>query len=264
MNVVRKIRLCSIPMLLAVFLLAIPLQCVADAQYKADQEAKDLNVAERADAAYADKQYSKAMESYRVLAQKGDFFSQYRMSFMNLQGEGVLVNYPEAFAWAVLAAESQDQQLQTYFNEVKTRVPEGERDAAQALTEKYLQRYGRMALAIEGRRKADRQLRNCTGSRLGTRCDEVYAMQMPRFWTISPGEGDGVDGGSAAPSGSISAGQSGVGGAVRDAEHYAELREAREQLDLYISGNTGTVELGELELIEPDEQQVPAKDAQER
>lgn len=240
--------------LLIALLWVLPGFCGADAQYKADQETRDQKVAEQADAAYADKQYQEAMESYRKLARKGDTFSQYRMSFMNLQGEGVLVNLPEAFAWAVLAAESQNEQLQKYFEEVKALVPEEQRDDAQKLSETYLHRWGRMALAIEARKKADKQLRICTGSRLGTRCDEVYAMQMPRFWKISPGAGDGTDGGSAAPSGSASVSSTGSGGAERDAEHYAELREQRKQLDLYISGNTGTVELGELELVEPEEQ----------
>ncbi|HET6564458.1 MAG TPA: hypothetical protein VFG52_03510 [Xanthomonadales bacterium] len=254
------------PILVSLFagllLAALPLLGLADAQYEANQKTKDQKIAEKADAAYANKQFSKAMDGYTRLAEKGDFFSQYRLSFMNLQGEGVAVNYPEAFAWAVLAAESQDEKLQTYFNEVKALVPESERDEAQQMAEKYLQRWGRMALAIEGRRQADQQLRNCTGSRLGTRCDEVYAMQMPKFWTISPGEGDGVDGGSSAPSGSISAAQTGAGGAVRDAEHYAELREARDQLDLYISNNAGTVEIGELEVIEPEQETKPADNSE--
>lgn len=240
--------------LLIAVLLVLPGFCAADAQYKAEQKTRDQKIAEQADAAYADKRYREAMESYRKLAKKGDPFSQYRMSFMNLQGEGVLVNFPEAFAWAVLAAESQNEQLQKYFDEVKALVPEEQRDEAQVLAENYLHRWGRMALAIQARKKADQQLRNCTGSRLGTRCDEVYAMQMPRFWQVNPGAGDGTDGGSAAPSGSISAAPMGSGGAERDAEHYAELREQRDQLDLYISGNAGTVELGELELVEPEEQ----------
>ena len=235
-------------------LLFLPGLCAADAQYEADQKSKAGKIAEQADAAYADKQYQEAMENYRELAQKGDAFSQYRMSYMNLVGEGVLVNYLEAFAWAVLAAESQDEKLQKYFSEVKALVPEEQRDKAQGLAENYLQRWGRMTLAIEGRKRADQQLRNCTGSRLGTRCDEVYAEQMPKFWKISPGAGDGTDGGSAAPSGSVSAAISGSGGAERDAEHSAEVREQRQQLDLYISGNTGTVELVELEQDQPDEQ----------
>lgn len=241
-----------IPLFMMLALLVMPLSGAADAQYEADQKSKSQKIAAKADAAYADKDYRKALNYYAELAEKGDFFSQYRMSYMNLQGEGVSASYPEAFAWAVLAAESQDAQLQAYFEEVKALVPESERDEAQRLAEKYLSRYGRMALAIEGRRKADQQLRNCTGSRLGTRCDEVYAMQMPKFWKISPGVGDGTDGGSAAPSGSVSAAAAGSGGAVRDAEHYAELREARDQLDLYISDHAGTVEIGELEVIEPE------------
>ncbi len=212
---------------------------------------KDTQIAEQADAAYAQKNYAEAMESYGLLARKGDAFSQYRVSYMHLLGEGVDIDYPEAFAWAVLAAESQNEQLHTYFTEVQERVPPGQRDAAQALAEDYLHRWGRLQLAIEGRKKADQQLRNCTGSRLGTRCEEVYARQMPKFWKISPGAGDGTDGGGAAPSGSVSGMAIGSGGETRDGEHYAELREARDQLDQYITNNAGSVELGDFEVIEP-------------
>ena len=219
----------------------------------ADDKSKDELTAEGADAGYDQREYRKALASYMVLARKGDPFSQYRISYMHLQGEGVKVDYSEAFAWAVLAAESGDEKLGSYFEEVKRLVPDDQQDEAQSLAEDYMYRWGRMALAIEARRKADKQLRNCTGSRLGTRCDEVYALEMPKFWKISPGDGSGADGGGAAPSGSVSGMATGAGGEVRDAEHYAEVREARDQLDQYISNKAGTVELGELKVIEPND-----------
>jgi tetratricopeptide (TPR) repeat protein len=244
MSIVRLIK----PFAFAL-LLAMP------AVSSAEPSNKDAQTAERADAAYAEKQYARAMDEYRKLARKGDSFSQYRMSYMHLQGEGVSVAYPEAFAWAVLAAESKNERLETYLSEVKARVPAEHREAAQELAEDYLQRWGRMTLAIQALRKADKQLRNCTGSRLGTRCEEVYAIQMPKFWTINPAdEPMGVS----AASGTLSGMPSGIGGDVRDAEHYAELREARAQLEHYISNNAGTVELGELQVIEPEEGVKPA------
>ena len=48
------------------------------------------------------------------------------------------------------------------------------------------------------------ELRECTGSRLGTRCEEVYAAQMPKFRGINPGNGSDNVGGSASRSGSRS------------------------------------------------------------
>jgi len=236
------------PRFFPLVLITLALAFVLPIAVSADAKDKDQKTAEQADAAYEQKKYSRAMKGYEQLARKGDSFSQYRLSYMNLLGEGVDINYPEAFAWAVLAAESKDEQLEKYFNEVKARVPEDQHDQAQKLAEDYLYRWGRMALAIEARRKADEQLRSCTGSRLGTRCDEVYALQMPKFWKINPGD---EPAGATAASGSVSESPTGSGGATRDAEHYAELREARDQLDQYISNNAGTVELGEFEVIEP-------------
>jgi TPR repeat protein len=55
--------------------------------------------------------YSSARKQHLRLAKKGDPFSQYRSSYMHLQGEGVEPDYPIAFAWAVLAAESGDPRL---------------------------------------------------------------------------------------------------------------------------------------------------------
>jgi tetratricopeptide (TPR) repeat protein len=254
MNILRFSKLFLVVFIMLMLALATP------ATLFAVTKDKDQKTAEQADAAYAQKKYSRALKGYQQLARKGDAFSQYRLSYMNLQGEGVDVDYPEAFAWAVLAAESKDEQLEKYYNEVKALVPEDQRDKAQELAEDYLSRWGRMALAIEARRKADEQLRSCTGSRLGTRCDEVYALQMPKFWKINPGD---EPAGATAASGSVSESPTGSGGATRDAEHYAELREARDQLDRYISNNAGTVELGEFEVIEPAADSSAADEAQQ-
>lgn len=254
MNILRFPNFSLVALSMLVLAFTMPVNVFADAKNK------DQKTAEQADAAYEQKKYSRAMKGYQQLARKGDTFSQYRLSYMHLMGEGVDVDYPEAFAWAVLAAESKDEQLEKYYNEVKDRVPEDQRDKAQKLAEDYLHRWGRMALAIEARRKADEQLRSCTGSRLGTRCDEVYALQMPKFWKINPGD---EPAGATAASGSVSESPTGSGGATRDAEHYAELRDARDQLDQYISNNAGTVELGEFEVIEPAEESSTTDDAQQ-
>ena len=219
----------------------------------AEPKSHDERTAERADALYEQGKFTDALDSYLQLARKGDPFSQYRASYMNLLGEGTHIDYPEAFAWAVLAAENDNPQLQQYYTEVRDRVPESQHDEAQARAEEYMGQWGKLALAIEASKKADRKMRGCTGSRLGTRCDEVYAVQMPKFWAISPGVGDGTDGGSASPSGSVSAAQTGAGGEQRDAEYFAQLREQKRQLDRYISEQSGHVEIGELEVIEDGE-----------
>ena len=178
------------------------LATVASADKRSDTA--DQRAAAEADALYAEGNYSKAYDKYLRLAKKGDTFSQYRSSYMSLMGEGTDVNYPAAFGWAVVAAESGDDNLFRYLQEVKALVPADQYEAAEVAAREYTEQWGTIALAVEARREADRKLRECTGSRLGTRCDEVYAMQMPKFWSIAPGAGDGTDGGSGAPSGSSS------------------------------------------------------------
>ncbi|MEJ8568001.1 hypothetical protein [Elongatibacter sediminis] len=214
-------------------------------------EDADQRAAARADADYAEGDHHRAFRQYVRLAKKGDPFSQYRASYMYLMGEGVEQDLVNAFAWAVLAAESEAPQLETYLGEVKDRIPVDQRETAQKRAENYLRQWGRVALAVEARRKADRQMRSCTGSRLGTRCDEVYAVQMPKFWSTNPGTGNGADGGSAAPSGSVSGAVDGGGGAVRDAGHYRELRDYAARLDRFIEQEAGNVELREFEVLEP-------------
>jgi hypothetical protein len=66
-----------------------------------------------------------------------------------------------------------------------------------------------------------------------------------------PGCQWGADGGSAAPSGSISSFVQGAGGEERDAGYYRELRQYTSALEQYIQQNSGTVEIGEFEVIEP-------------
>lgn len=223
-------------------------------------ENADQRAAARADEAYAAGSYATALKQYLRLAKKGDPFSQYRSSYMHLKGEGVEPDYPIAFAWAVLAAESGDPQLASYLGEVKALVPIDLRDEAQRQAEAYLREWGRVALAIEARRKVDRELRNCTGSRLGTRCEEVYAMQMPKFWSVRPGDGSGDDGGGAARSGTVSSAMAGAGGEVRDAAHYEELRAYSAELDRFIEQNAGNVELGEFKVIEEESEGASIQD----
>ena len=194
----------------------------------------DQRSAARADRLYEEHQFGSAYKTYLQLAKKGDPFSQYRASYMNLEGEGVQKDLVQAYGWAVLAAESRIPDLVKYQAEVAAAVPSDQLAAAHETALAYSRECGKVALAIAATDKAKRTLRDCTGSRIGTRCEEVYAVQMPKFWSISPGAGDGSDGGSAAPSGSISVPGGGAGGETRDGQYYAELREYTAVLEQYI------------------------------
>ena len=219
----------------------------------------DKRTAEQADRLYEEQKYEAAYKRYVQLAKKGDSFAQYTASYMHLEGQGVDQDLSQAYAWAALAAESQNPQLTAHFEAVKARVPAYGLVAAQELAEQYRREWGQLALAVEARKKLKRQLQECTGSRIGTRCDEVYAMQMPKGWSITPGDGNA--GGSDAPSGSISNGiGTGGGGDMRDAEHYREVRQTIAALDLYIESQQGTVEVRDLEGSEPGSKSEAAED----
>lgn len=242
-------------MLLVGLLLNVPGTRASD-QWRAGA---DQRTAEQADRLYEQEKYEAAYKRYVQLARKGDPFAQYTASYMHLEGQGVGQDIAQAYAWAALAAESQNPQLTAHFEAVKARVPEYGLAAAQALAEQYRREWGQLALAVEARKKLKRQLQECTGSRIGTRCDEVYAMQMPKGWSITPGGGN--DGGSDAPSGSISNGVgTGGGGDSRDAQHYRDVRRTIAALDLYIENQQGTVEVRDLDASEPAKQTETTED----
>ena len=117
-----------------------------------------------ADQLYNEGHYSKAFKQYRNLAKKADVFSQYRVSYMYLMGQGVEEDLPEAFAWAVLAAQNRDEQLRAYRDTVKDLVPVKERRKAQRKADYYFRRWGKIGLADEARKQATTELRNETPS----------------------------------------------------------------------------------------------------
>ncbi len=200
-----------------------------------------------ADDAYDNGAYAKAYRKYLNLARRGDTFSQYRLSYMHFQGQSVDVSWAEAFAWAVLAAQGNNPQLVKYMAALGQLVPEEEGNRATIKAKHYLDRWGDMAIAEDARRGALRELRQCTGSRLGTRCEEVYAMQMPKFWAI--GSGQSVSGGRTM-NGSTS--HSGVGGPVLNTRYYQSVRWGLRDVDHYIEQNAGNVVIGELTSLEDE------------
>ena len=142
-----------------------------------------------------------------------------------------------------------------YAKAVAAMVPEDKRRKADRKVDYYFRKWGNLAIANDAIKGAREQTRDCTGSRLGGRCDEVYAAQMPNFWGITPGEGGGTfaDGGAAQPSGSRSGTQMEVGGGNgRDAAYYQSLRDQIATLNQYIQENSGHAEIGELEVIEDE------------
>jgi len=223
-----------------------PAQAVAkQASYQSKQQ--------QADELYAKGNYSEARRQYLRLAKQGDSFSQYRVSYMYFQGQGYDEDIVEAFAWATLAAQNREEQLIEYRDAIARLVPVDQQKKAMRKLDYYMRKWGNRQLASDMITTTKRELQQCTGSRLGTRCEEVYAAQMPKFWGINPGSGREAEsvGGSNTASGSRSSIIGNQPGAPsRDVAYYQGLRERIDELNRYIGENSGTVELGEFQVLE--------------
>jgi len=235
----------------------VALLCLAVSTAEANSTKKSAYVSkqEQADQLYARESYPEALRNYLILAKKGDSFSQYRVSYMYLEGQGQQADIVEAFAWATLAAQNHQDPLIDYRDTVARLVPSDQRNKAMRKLDYYMRKWGNRQLASDMITQTKRELKDCTGSRLGTRCEEVYAAQMPKFWGINPGSGSETEnvGGSNTQSGSRSSVIGNQPGAPqRDVEYYQGLRQRIAELNRYIGENTGTVELGELELIDDE------------
>lgn len=210
---------------------------------------------QHADRFYEAGEYRKAYRKYIELAKIGDSFSQYRVSFMHYSGEGQTPDSVEAYAWAVLAAQNGNDDLVAYRDAIWDALPVSERDGAEEHAAQYLNKWGNLALAEEAARKARQRLRDCTGSRLGARCEDLYMSSMPLVVGGPPGGGGG--GGETARSlAAASAGKgsefNSIGAPAKDFEYFQELRQALRMLDQYIGEQRGTVTLGEFRVVEDE------------
>ena len=242
MNTLMTLRRNGILVWLA-FLLAVPQVMAAERLTPYQQKQKD------ADAAFSLGDYKTAYSKYAQLARQGDKFSQYRLSYMNFQGQGVEADMAEAFAWAVLAAEGENPELIKYLGALAREVPVADEKRATLKAKQYLDRWGDLAIAEAARKNAISEIRGCTGSRLGARCEEVHTMQMPRFWTI---QGKGLWKDPSNPiigSASYSTGN-GTGGEVLNTRYYQALRWGTVDIDDYIESHVGVVRIGDLSTID--------------
>lgn len=205
-----------------------------------------------ADALYDEGKHRQAYYKYRDLARRGDSFSQYRLSILHLGGHGTDKDIVDAYAWAVLAAQNKNPDLVAYRDTVYGAVPEDSRDTAKKQADKLLRRWGNHKIARTARKSVRRNLRSCTGSRLGSTCEFVYAGSMPSGVAIACGSDDcgPANGRAAVGRGTESQNQS---PATRDVAYYQELRQTMKALDQHIEAE-GNVEIGELEVSEDSPQ----------
>lgn len=215
---------------------------------------------DQADKHYQAKDYRKAYDDYDDLAGMGDKFAQYRLSVMNLEGLGTNENVVEAYAWAALAAEADNKSLRSYRDTVWKLVPAEQQKKAKSRAKKLSGRYGDLALARKSKRQATRQLRSCTGSRLGSSCEFVQVSSggslalggNPRLSSIEAASA-GLTGAEAGVGNAQTGGAGSFAGGETNPGHYMKLRESLKEFNRIIDDQlSGTVELGEFEVIEED------------
>lgn len=245
----------------------VVLICLAVAPITANSAKKSSYVSkqEQADQLYDKGNYSSALNSYLALAKKGDSFSQYRVSYMYLEGQGHEPDVVEAWAWAALAAQNKADPLVDYRDTVSRLVPQDQQKKALRKLDYYMRKWGNRQLASDMITKTQRELQDCTGSRLGTRCEEVYSAQMPKFWGINPGSGSEMEsvGGSSSQSGSRSSIIGNQPGAPqRDVAYYQGLRERINELNSYIGENAGNVQLGDFQVLEDEKKEASSDEGQ--
>ena len=156
---------------------SMPLVASADLQQK-KQEANHL---------YQSGNYESAYSKYQKLARNGDGFAQYRVSYMNLMGQGGKENVIESLAWAVLAAQSQQEDLVNYMQIVAEMVPTNKRKKADKKIAQYMRKWGNDIGGSSAQRSDD----VCTGSRLCNHSSTPRRVRMPsNLWTDNSNEND--------------------------------------------------------------------------
>lgn len=115
---------------------------------------------------YQQGEYEDAYRKYRKLARDGDSFSQYRLSYMHLTGQGRKVDVIESLAWSVLAAQGRQEELVDYMHALAGMVPEDQRKKAGRKINSYMHKWGNGSdsdSSGSGTRASEAQ---CTGFRL--------------------------------------------------------------------------------------------------
>ena len=117
---------------------------------------------------YADADFKKAYKLYLKLAQSGDRYSQKRIAHMYAEGEGKSASLTESYAWSILAAEGNEEQLATINHDLLPKIEnasKAEKKAAK-LTKKYGKEAQKERIARHNQRGRVLDEGSCTGSKL--------------------------------------------------------------------------------------------------
>jgi hypothetical protein len=130
---------------------------------------------QEATALYENGDYAKAYKRYLKAGKKGDRFSQYRISYMKLNGLGTSRDVIESLAWAVLAAQNGQEHLASYQDAIAALVPEDKRKEAQQKVDYYMRRWGE-----DDNNDTRISSGKCTGSRLS--CNQTSSSHNWVSW----------------------------------------------------------------------------------
>ncbi len=193
---------------------------------------------QRADEAYAEADYKRAHKLYLHLNEIGDKFAQFRIAAMYEDGNFVAQDLIEAYGWSFLAAESGRQAFRDYHQQIKARLQPDQMSPARERAGELVAEHGIFVQAIRAQQMLRDELKRCTGSRVGNRCDAVSsssfgcgssADRLPEPKCLRIG----------------SLGLAAVTGAFP-----AQIRQVQNGLrDFIREYNPGSVELGDFELI---------------
>ena len=122
-----------------------------------------------ADQYYVERNYKKAYKIYFKLAKTGDHHSQDQLAVMYARGEGKEVDFGEAYAWSILAAEGGDEMLSMQSEELLLQA--SDKAKAEKRAAKLMKKYGEDALLEKAEkqeaRRRSHEMGGCTGSKTG-------------------------------------------------------------------------------------------------
>lgn len=153
----------------AICVLSLPL--TANSDYQNDHR--------EADRLYQNGDYYDAYSKYHKLAKDGDSFSQYRISYMRLMGQGKKEDVIESLAWSVLAAQNKQEQLVDYMQTVAGIVPADKRKKADKKISQYMRKWGTDVSSGSGSPSGGRGDDGCTGSRLCNHLSSPRSVRVP-------------------------------------------------------------------------------------
>ncbi len=141
-----------------------------------------------ADRLYQNGDFASAHKKYQRLAKEGDSFSQYRVSYMYLMGQGKKVDLIESVAWSVLAAQGKQEDLVDYMQTIARIVPVNKRKKADKKITQYMLKWG---TEVESGSNSSGSVNGCTGTRLCNHASSPRRVRMPvNLWTANDSDDD--------------------------------------------------------------------------